>query len=103
MLFGKRVVQEKDRADRDRQHLLKNYLHRNLIVEDMTELECQFIVRVQTYYKNRDNFTPEEQVALEKELSDLRKSLSSTRAFIEQLVKAGEGKAYGENATFIKQ
>lgn len=100
MLFGKRVVQEKDRADRDRQHLLKNYLHRNLIVEDMTELECQFIVRAQTYYKNKDNFTPEEQIELERELSQLKQSLSSTRALVEQLVRASEGKAYGENATF---
>lgn len=103
MLFGKRVVQEKDRADRDRQHLLASHLHRNLIVEDMTELESQFIVRAQTYYRNRDNFTPEEQIELERELAQLKKSLSYTRAFIEQLVRAGEGKAYGENATFIKQ
>lgn len=103
MLFGKRVLTAKELADRAHQKHLRATLQRSLVVEDLTEMESQFLVRVQAYYRNRDSFTPQEQAELERELSNVRDTLSSARSVIEQLVRASEGQAYGENAVFAKK
>lgn len=103
MLFGRRVLSAKELADRAHQKGLQDSLQRSLVVEDLTEMESQFIVRVQAYYRNRDSFTPQEQEELERELSNVRQTLSTARAVIEQLVRASDGQAYGENAVFAKK
>ena len=94
MLFSKRVVSARELADRAHQKGLKDSLHRSLVVEDLTEMESQFIVRVQAYYRNRDSFTLEEQAELERELSNVRQTLATARSVIEQLVRASNGQAY---------
>lgn len=103
MLFGRKTVTEQERENQAEQRRMREYLQRNLVVEDLTEMECQFITRVQAYYNNRDSFSVQEQEELERELTNVRQTLTSARAVVEQLVRASNGQAYGENAVFAKK
>lgn len=103
MLFGRRVLSARELADRAHQKGLQESLQRSLVVEDLTEMENQFIIRVQAYYRNRDSFTSEEQEELERELNNVRQTLATARSVVEQLVRASNGHAYGENAIFAKK
>lgn len=95
MLFGKRTTTAQELENQAEQRRLKDSLQRGLIVEDLTELECQFVTRAQAYYRNRDSFSIEEQIELERELATVRQTLTTARSVIEQLVRASNGQAYG--------
>lgn len=95
MLFGRKAATAKELEDQAEQRRLKESLQRSLVVEDLTELECQFVTRAQAYYRNRDSFSVEEQIELERELATVRQTLTTARSVVEQLVRASNGQAYG--------
>ena len=86
---------EKEKAHAELQKHYRNFLARENLTEDLENLETQHATKVQDFYSKTDWDSPEQRQAVQDELVEEQKNLATTRAIIEQLVRASEGKAYG--------